>query len=114
MKTHRVVFRAVDRAKFDDVRRGVKTIETRAGTPKYQNIEAGDELLFVCGKDSFTKRITAVKHFDSLDAMFDELPLKSIMPWANTRAEAYQTYYSFPTYKEKLAEYGIVAFELEQ
>lgn len=112
MKTHRVVMREVDRDIFDQVVSGVKTIETRAGTPKYRAVEVGDSMLFVCGKDSFVKQIKSVRHFDSLDTLFDELPMQEILPQTKTREEAYAVYHSFPNYKEKLAEFGVVAFEL--
>lgn len=114
MKTHRVVFRAVDRDKFEEVRGGIKIIETRAGTPKYQAIQRGDELLFICSKDRFTKRIIEVRHYGSLDAMFDALPLSKILPSVTTREAAYKVYFGFPGYKEKLAEHGVLAFILEQ
>lgn len=114
MKTYRLVFRRTDQARFDEVRDGTKTIETRAATPKYRAIQAGDKLLFVCGSDSFLKQVAAVKHFDSLDAMFDELPLKQILPWAGTREEARNYIYSFHGYKNKLSEYGVMAFRLGQ
>lgn len=114
MKTHRVVFRAVDRDKFDEVRNGAKIIETRAATPKYQAIQTGDELLFACGEDTFAKRIIEVRHYDSLDTMFDALPLSKILPSVASREAAYEVYHSFPGYKEKLAEHGMLAFILEQ
>jgi len=35
------------------------------------------------------------------------------MPFVNSLEEMKQVYYSFPNYKEKIEEFGLVVFELE-
>ncbi|MFZ4500561.1 MAG: hypothetical protein ACOYMZ_03695 [Minisyncoccia bacterium] len=55
MKTWTLRFRAVDKKNFDEVKNGSKPIETRAATVKYQPIEVGDTLLFVCGKERLAR-----------------------------------------------------------
>ncbi len=108
-----VKFRAVDRDGFEAIRSGFKPIETRAASPKYRNVVAGDSLVITCVKDKFTKRVKSVRHFPSLDSMFAELEIKKIDPFSSTVEEAKRRYDSFPGYKQKLAEFGIIAFELE-
>lgn len=39
MKNWTLRFRAVDKDNFDEVKIGIKSIETRAGTVKYQHIQ---------------------------------------------------------------------------
>ncbi|SRR6266550_2693160 len=112
MKKITLRFREVDRDKFDDVKNGLKTVETRAATSRYKDIQAGDLLIVVCGKDRIEKTVVASKHFDSVEAMLKECNLKQILPSANSVEDAYKMYYSFPGYKEKLDRYGVMAFEL--
>ncbi len=112
MKNYRVVFREVDRDKFNEIAEGLKTIETRAATVRYQPVKAGDRFTFVCGKDKFIKTIAKVQHFKSLDELFDNLPLQKILPSVKNNDEAKKIYYSFTNYKAKIEKYGILAFTL--
>ncbi|HUD81198.1 MAG TPA: hypothetical protein VMR08_01030 [Patescibacteria group bacterium] len=112
MKVHRVVFREVDRDKYNEVVQGLKTIETRAATVKFKDIAAGDKLNFVCGKDVFEKTIASVRHYSSIDEMLAELPYKKILPSAKNRADVYEIYWSFPNYREKIESCGLMAFLL--
>jgi ASC-1-like (ASCH) protein len=112
MKIHRVVFREVDRDKYNEVVKGLKIIETRAATIKFRDIAAGDKLKFVCGKDAFEKSIASVKYYSSIDEMLAELPYKKILPSAKNQEDVYKIYWSFPGYKAKIEENGIMAFEL--
>jgi ASC-1-like (ASCH) protein len=112
MKIHRVVFREVDRGKYNEVVQGLKTIETRAATIKFKDITVGDKLKFVCGKDAFEKSITGVKHYSSIDEMLAELPYKKILPSAKNRADVYKIYWGFPGYKAKIEKYGLMVFKL--
>jgi len=104
--------REVDRSIFNDIVSGKKTIETRAATKKYRDIQAGDTLSFKCGEDTFIKNILASTHYDSLEAMFADIPLDKVLPQATTIDEAKKIYYSFPRYEEKIAAHGIMAFTL--
>ncbi|MDP2631016.1 MAG: hypothetical protein Q8P56_06465 [Candidatus Uhrbacteria bacterium] len=113
MKNWTLRFRQVDRVRFEEVRSGLKSIETRAATAKYRQIQKGDTITFVCGKDRFVKQIVGVCHFATPEAMIKKLPLKKIMPLVTSIEEMKKRYYSYPNYEEKIKEYGILAFELE-
>jgi ASC-1-like (ASCH) protein len=43
-----LVFAKTDKHHFDAILRGAKTVETRAGSPMYQKIQAGDTLILKC------------------------------------------------------------------
>jgi|SRR3989344_4893405 len=113
MKTWTLRFRAVDKNNFEELRSGIKAVETRANSTKYQPIEKGDILIFTCGKDKFSKTITKKTHFKSIDMMLKKIPFKKIMPNLKSLAEVKKTYYSYPNYKEKIQKFGILAFELK-
>lgn len=108
-----VRFREVDRDKFEDIIAGRKTIETRAATEKYQNIESGDTLTAICGKNRIEKVISAVKFYKTPDALIDDLGYTEILPTAVSREEAIEIYYTFPGYREKIKEGGLVALHLK-
>jgi ASC-1-like (ASCH) protein len=112
-KTITLRFRAVDKRNFDEIREGLKVVETRAATERYRNIRAGDSLVFVCGKRKLKKRIVRVRRFNSIAALFKAIPLKRVFPSLRTIADTRQAYFSYSGYKEKIAKFGIVAFELE-
>ncbi len=112
MKKISVRFRAINRDTFYAIRDGIKTVETRSGSKKYKNVEAGDILVCVCGTERFERTIAGVRYFASIPEMLDVIPLEQIMPGPKTLAEVEKVYYSFPGYKEKIKQFGIVAFEL--
>ena len=113
MKTHTLRFRAVDRDIFDEIRNGLKSVETRAATERYRDIKKGDELVIKCGTARLVKRVKRVRHFASIGSMFNAIPFKKIMPSARNPTEAREAYYGYPGYKDKIRKNGIVALELE-
>jgi len=112
MKTWTLRFREIDKKNFDQVKSGLKSVETRAATVKYQPIKTGDELIFVCGKERFAKKVVDRKHFSSIDSMVKEIPLKKIMPDVKSLAEMRKVYSSFTDYDQKIKQFGILVFML--
>jgi ASC-1-like (ASCH) protein len=112
VKKHILKFRALDRDKFEAVKSGAKAIETRAGTVAYKKIQAGDVLVIKCGGEVVEKTVRQVSHFKSVQDVVNSPDFGKILPWASNLEEAEKTYYSFPGYKEKIAQHGILAFYL--
>lgn len=113
MEKYILIFRQIDRDKFEALRRGQKKIETRAASIKYQKILPGDVLVFKCGQEKFEKIVKKVSVFKDVASLFSKYKWKDIMPLANSKAEAEAAYDSFPGYKEKIKKFGLVAFELK-
>lgn len=113
MKNWTLRFRAEDKKSFDVVVDGTKSIETRAGTVKYQPIEVGDTLTFVCGKEQCVKKVAKKYHWSSIDAMVEEVGFKKINPFASSIEEVKRTYASYPDYDKKIKEHGLLGFGLE-
>ena len=105
-------FRVVNKDIFIAIKKGKKKIETRAGSPKYTNIKVGDILVFVCGKDRFSKKIKKVRKFKSIRALHKIYKPKEINPKTRTIKDSERVYYGFPGYAEKIKKYGLVALEL--
>jgi len=106
-------FRAIDKKNFDEVKSGVKPIETRAGTVRYQPIAVGDTLTFVCGKEKCVKKIVKKFHWKSIDAMVKEINFKKVMPSVGSVAEMKRIYASYPDYEKKIKEHGLLGFALK-
>jgi ASC-1-like (ASCH) protein len=107
-----VEFREVDRARFNEIKSGVKSVETRAATEKYQSIKVGDEITFTCGADTFSKKVNKVYHWSTVEAMVSEVGLKKIAPNLDTIEQLKDAYVTYPNYPEKIDKYGILGFEL--
>lgn len=106
-----IIFREVDRDKFEALVNGSKSIETRAATPKYRNVKVGDVLAFRCGKDQVSKTVKSVRLYKGvkdIDYTYD-----LILPGAKTTDDLLQMYKSFPGYSHKIEQFGLVAWELE-
>lgn len=110
---HILIFAEKDHHNFDEVKAGTKSIETRAGAPKYQSIVAGDILTFICGEDKLTKTVTKVYRWKNIDEMVKEIPLKKVMPSVESIEDMKKVYSSYPNYDQKIKEFGIIGFELK-
>ena len=110
---HTLIFAEKDHHNFDEVKIGTKSIETRAGAPKYQIVVVGDTLTFVCGEDKLTKTVEKVYRWKSVDEMVKEIPFKKIMPSNEKDKEMKKVYSNYRKEKEKIKEFGIIGFELK-
>lgn len=113
MKNWTLRFRAIDKDNFDEVKGGTKSIETRAGTIKYQPIEVGDTLAFVCGQERFVKKISKKYHWANVDAMTEEVDFKEVMPSVGSIGEMKKIYATYPDYDNKIKKHGLFGFKLE-
>jgi len=111
-KIYTLRFRAVNEDIFQAIKNGKKKVETRAGTIKFRNIKKGDILKFVCGGKSFEKKIARVTVFKTIPELIKKYKIKEINPAANSAEDLIKIYYSFPGYKEKIKEFGLIAMEL--
>jgi|SRR3989344_6972119 len=111
MKNYTLKFRQIDKQGFDDIKSGIKSVETRANTVKYQSIKVGDTLTFVCEGDKFSKTVAKVYHWSDIDEMVKEIPFKKIMPNIESVDAMKKAYYSYPDYEQKIKDFGIIGFE---
>ena len=105
-------FRAVDKDIFHAIQNGEKTVETRAYTPKYQNVTPGQRLTFVCENESIKKLVESVRVFKDAEDLAASIRPRAIHPRATTADDLQKMYDSFPGYKDKIRDYGLVAWEL--
>lgn len=107
---HRLVFRASDQAEFETIVDGRKTVESRAATPRYRKVEAGDTLAINCGKDTITKVVKRVEIYPGIDELVAAVGLSNVMPLVKNVKQAKQEWYSYPGYRDKIAQHGLVAW----
>lgn len=113
MKMQRLKFRAENRDIFEAIRTGAKKVETRAATEKFRGIKRGDVVVLVCGKDRIEKRVRKAEIFKTIGALLKKYAVQDINPACATEKELREMYHSFPDYKEKIEEHGLIALELE-
>lgn len=114
MKKYTLKFRATDKKIFQALLDGTKKVETRAKTVKYKDIKKGDEVVLSCGTKKLVKIVTKINNYKSITSLLKDYKPSEITPWAKTKKELEAIYYSFPNYKEKIAEFGLVAIEFEK
>jgi ASC-1-like (ASCH) protein len=118
VKTWRLPVRAVDRAIFNAIKSGRKSIETRAlnnpkGARYYGDITRGDKVVVACGQSKCVKRVKRVAKYKSIAAMLRKEPYRKIDARFDSIAAAEKVYFAFPNYKERIKKFGLIAFELE-
>jgi len=72
-KTYNLLIREIDRRVFDALKKGEKTIETRAATKKYRKVKEKDVLNFVCGQESLQKTVGKVFLFKTIEEMVEKI-----------------------------------------
>ena len=104
----------VDKKNFEEIRRGLKTIETRAATKKYREIRSGDILQIVCGKQKMRRRVKKAQRFRSIGEMTAQLDYRKIMPSVQSVSEMRASYYGYSGYREKIKKVGLIALHLKE
>lgn len=80
---------------FDYLKSGVKTIEGRKNSPKYQALKIGDIIEFYCDNDSFFAEITEIVKYKDLKTYLENNDLSNILPNAKNIDEGEKIYRSF-------------------
>ena len=97
---------------FNALKKGYKWVETRAATPKYREVQIGEILVFICGKERLEKTVRNTSIFKDIKSLLTTYKITDIMPNKTRAEELEDAYYSYPGYKEKIEEFGLVAFEI--
>ncbi len=112
-KSFTLRIREADKDIFEAIKKRKKKIETRAATPKYRAMKAGDELVFVCGGKKLTKRVRVTRIFKTTSSLLKKYKVKDINPAFKTKKELEKMWSGFPGYAEKIKKHCLIAVELE-
>lgn len=110
---HTLPFLPKHKAKFELLRSNVINVETRAGSELYFKIQPGDSIKFICEDESFIRSVVKVTHFKSLERLLQEYNPGSLHPGIDSRDRLIEKYNYYPGYRERIAKFGILVFELE-
>ena len=113
MKIYTLRLRSTDKDIFEAIKSGRKNIETRAATVRNITMQAGDEIFFVCGKQSLKRSITKATKYKTIKAMLRDYRVKQIAPDLKTENDLRDMYFAWPSYRDKIRKYGLVALELK-
>ncbi len=111
-KKHTLSIAEINRDTFYFIRSGKKKIETRACSPKYRKVKAGEILVLSCAGEKFERKIKKVFYFTSIKEILKKYTPNQINPAVHTEQEITQAWHSYPGYKEKIKKFGLIAFEL--
>ena len=113
MKSLILKIRNQDRGIFNFLKMDKKKAETRAATVRNVKMQAGDEVIFVCGKQSLKKIIKEASKYRTIKAMLKDYKVKDIAPDLKNENELRDMYFARPSYRDKIKEYGLIALELK-
>ncbi|MCF7806849.1 MAG: GNAT family N-acetyltransferase [Simkaniaceae bacterium] len=91
---------------------GAKTYEGRINNGMFRYIRPGDIVSWEAGPHSVQTRILERKEFKSFEEMVDGIGFKALIPDAQNPSAAARIYHSIPTYTERSASFGVVAFKV--
>jgi ASC-1-like (ASCH) protein len=104
---------------FDALKAGIKTVETRPATPKYQKIKSGDILVCVSldTKEKVEKIVLRVRKYNSVKEMAVKEDPNKILPGVKTGEELEKIFKDFKrkwgkSYADKLDRFGVLVFEI--
>ncbi len=105
----------MSRKYIHQIRDGEKTVEGRIFKGPVVKYNVGDCVRFYYytnAKDDVQCVITDKKCFKTFKAMLEDVGFKNCIPKADTLEGAVQMYHKIPRYKERAAEFGVVALSL--
>lgn len=92
---------------FSLLRSGIKPVEGRKNSPKYQGIQVGDEIEFYYGNESFQARVTDIKRFPTLEAYLNGVTVEKALPGITSFDEGLEIYLQWNTH-EQIARWGFL------
>lgn len=92
---------------FSFIREGVKPVEGRKNSPKFQKIKIGDFIDFSNGKENFLTLVTEIRVYSSLEEYLEDVTLPKALPNVASLSEAIKIYHQWSTPKE-IKTYGFL------
>jgi len=94
---------------FDMIKSGIKTVEGRKFSPKYQKYNIGDRLVFLYGNEKLTTLITDIKKYKTVEDYLKTETLKKALPCINRIQKGIEIYNTWTSPEERqnlLNKYG--------
>jgi ASC-1-like (ASCH) protein len=97
---------------FSFIRKGIKPVEGRKNSPKYQSIQAGDFIDFSNGKEEFRAVVTEIRVYASLENYLADVTVQKALPHIASLEEAINTYHQWST-PEEIRTYGFLGIFIQ-
>lgn len=97
---------------FDAIKSGRKTVEGRLWKDDYRSLQPGDPLIFVCGDDKLCRIAKSLHIYANFRQMLENEGALNCLPDIPWIDECVKLYESFPGYKERQIECGVLAIRL--
>lgn len=92
---------------FSYIREGVKLVEGRKNTPKYQKIQVGDFIKFSNGKEIFLALVIEKRVYPSLEEYLKDVTFQKALPHITSFEEALNVYHQWST-PEEIKKHGFL------
>ena len=83
------------------IKQGVKTVEGRKYSEKYQKYRRGDTLIFTCDGEQLKTRITYIHKYQTVEDYLRRETLKKALPCVKTTKEGVEIYNLWTSEKER-------------
>lgn len=106
MATH---YLSIQAPYFDFIASGIKTVEGRKNSPKYQEYKVGDTLIFTSGNKECATTITYIRKYNDVDDYLTAETLAKALPGIHLMDEGIRIYnniYPLKDRKELMNKYG--------
>jgi len=87
---------------FSLIRQGIKPVEGRKKSPKYEAIRPGDLIDFQNNGEEFRALVTEIRSYNSVQEYLQDVTVEKALPGIASIEEAIQIYHQWST-KEELA-----------
>lgn len=92
---------------FSLIRDGIKPVEGRKNSPKYQPIQAGDFIDFSNGDEHFMTIVTEIRRYSSVEEYLEDVTITKALPGVPSFTEAVKTYHLWNT-PEEIQKHGFL------
>lgn len=103
-----IIFRMIcDDPWFSYIQKGIKPVEGRKNTPKYQKVRVGDFIDFSNEKETFLAIVTDIRVYGSLESYLNDVTFQKALPGISSFEEAINIYHQWST-PEEIRKYGFL------
>lgn len=92
---------------FSYIRKGIKPVEGRKNSPKYQKIQINDLIDFSNGNDHFRAIVTEIRSYPSLEDYLNDVTIQKALPNISSLEEAIDIYHQWST-PDEIRKHGFL------
>lgn len=86
---------------YDYIKKGIKTVEGRKNSEKYQKYKKGDTLIFTYNVEKLKTKITYIHKYQNVEAYLKRETLKRALPCVKTIKQGVKIYNLWTSQKER-------------